>query len=457
MAESDGPQEGHQASFNLDQLLEQRERIEAMIKNKYTRVITIMFTDLKGSTKLAESEGDVATRLLIKRHNDIVFPSIAAQRGTLVKTMGDGTLSYFAEAADAVRAAVQAQRGLREYNRARPGGVPLLMRVGINTGSGIVESNDLFGDAVNVASRFETLAEPGEILISESTCEALGAHRDEFLVRLKMTTGLKEKSGLFKAFKVCLSPEEFAAAPVLPAETPARSADAPIVGHSRRGTDRLPAAPASAQAAAADAVAARGGAFSPEERAALERAANLEGSGELLQLYLLCGETPGTGPLVEIGRTLQARLAREQPLETNFSGKSALWFHKTAIVLGRTPDADFPLSNQAISRVPLKFGIAVAGGVFSVPSRGAAFKPVEIEQNGARTLVRPDTEFPLGHQGRIILAGCFPIEYHIYEGRFLILRLVDPAQELRRVYAGPLRDIWRGFDQESRHLLIIGR
>jgi len=444
LGESDEHQPGHQASFNLDQLLEQRERIEAMIKNKYTRIITIMFTDLKGSTKLAESQGDVATRLLIKRHNDIVFPSIAAQRGILVKTMGDGTLSYFTEAADAVRAAVQAQRGLLEYNRGRPDGVPLLMRVGINTGTGIVEHNDLFGDAVNVASRFESLAEPGEILISESTCEALGAHRDEFSVRLKMTTSLKEKSGLFKAFKVCLSPEEFA-------EAPARSADAPVVGHGRRGTDRLPAAPAP------DESAARGGAFSPAERAVLERAKAFEQESEYVQLYLLCGEAPGPGPLAEFARALQARLARQQPLETNFSGKSALWFHKTSIVLGRTPDADFPLSNQAISRVPLKFGIAVAGGVFSIPSRGAAFKPVEIEQHGERTQVRPDTEFPLGHQGRVILAGCFPIEYHIHEGRFLILRLVDPAQDLRRVYAGPLRDIWRGFDQESRHLLIIGR
>lgn len=415
MAEPDGHQQGHQASFNLDQLLEQRERIEAMIKNKYTRVITVMFTDLKGSTKLAESQGDVATRLLIKRHNDIVFPSIAAQRGILVKTMGDGTLSSFTEAADAVRAAVRAQRGLREYNRERPDGVPLLMRVGINTGLGIVEKNDLFGDVVNVASRFETLAEPGEILISESTCEALGAHRDEFSVRLKMTTSLKEKSGLFKAFKVCLSPEEFA-------ETPAR-----------------------------------GDVLDPEERAVLERAKAFEQAGEYLQLYLLCGETPGPGPLAEIGRALRARLAQQQPLETNFSGKSALWFHKTSIILGRTPDADFPLSNKAISRVPLKFGLAVAGGVFSVPSRGAAFKPVEIEHNGERTQVLPDIEFPLGQQGRVILSGCFPLEYRIHEGRFLILQLLDPAQDLRRVYAGPLRDIWRGFDQESRHLIVIGR
>jgi class 3 adenylate cyclase len=445
LGESDEIQEGLHASVNLDQLLEQRERIEALIKNKYTRVITIMFTDLKGSTKLAETQGDVATRLLIKRHNDIVFPAIAAQRGTLVKTMGDGTLSYFAEAADAVRAAVQAQRGLKEYNRARPGGIPLLMRVGINTGSGIVESNDLFGDAVNVASRFETLAEPGEILISESTCAALGANCEEFFVRLKMTTGLKEKTGLFKAFKVCLSPEEFAEAAAPPAEQA-------VVGHSRRGTDHLPAPPLPTPVPAPDR-----GAFSPADRAALERVKKFEQDGELLEMYLLCGEAPGPGPLAEVGRTLQARLAREQPLGTNFSGKSALWFHKTSIVLGRTPDADFPLTNQAISRVPLKFGIARDGGVLSISSRGAAFKPVEIEQRGERTQVTPDTEFPLGHQGRVILAGCFPIEYHVYEARFLILQIVDPAQELRRVYAGPLRDIWRGFDQESKHLLIIGR
>jgi class 3 adenylate cyclase len=426
-----------QGSVNLDQLLEQRERIEAMIRNKFTKVITIMFTDLKGSTRLAESEGDVATRLLIKRHNDIVFPSIADNGGTLVKTMGDGTLSYFTEAAGAVRAAVQAQRGLHEYNRSRPDGVPLLMRVGINTGTGIVERNDLFGDAVNVASRFETLAEPGEILISESTCEALGAHRDEFSVRLKMTTGLKEKSGLFKAFKVYLSPEELGSEQVRPAVEPA-------VGHSRRETDRPPAA--------ADRTA-----FNPAERAVLERAKGLEQEGELLQMYLLLGEPQGSGPLAELGRSLQARLGREQPLEIRFFGESALWFNREAITLGRTHEADFPLTNQAISRVPLKFGIAAGGGTLSVASHGAAFKPVEVEQDGERTQISPDTEFPLGRQGRVILAGCFPIEYRVHEGRFLVLRIVDPAQELRRVYAGALRDIWRGFDQESRNLLIVGR
>ncbi len=436
MAASDETKKPSEPSINLDQLLEQREQIEAMIRNKFTKIITIMFTDLKGSTSLAESQGDVATRLLIKRHNDILFPAIAEQGGVLVKTMGDGTLSYFLEATGAVRAAVQVQRGLQEYNRSRPGGVPLLMRVGINTGIGIVEKSDLFGDVVNVASRFETLAEPGEILISESAYEALGEHRDEFCVRLKMTTKLKGKGDLFKAFRVYLSPEELAAEPVSPSGGPAES-------DVRRGADRATAP-------------VQGATLGPADQALLDRAKALEAEGEFPQLQLLCDGAPGPGPLVDIAGRLRATLDREQPVECRLLGEAALWFHKPSISLGRTPNADFPLTNQAISRVPLRFGVADGRGVFSVPSRGTPFKPVEIDREGEREQVRPDQEYPLAGQGWIILSGCFPIKWRLHEGRFLVLKILDPGQELKRLYHGQLRDIWRGFDQESRNLLVVG-
>jgi hypothetical protein len=372
----------------------------------------------------------VATRLLIKRHNDILFPAIAGQGGILVKTMGDGTLSYFLDPAGALRAAVLIQRGLREYNRSRPDGVPLLMRVGINTGTGIVEKNDLFGDAVNVASRFETLAEPGEILISESTYDALGAGRGEFGVRLKMTTALKEKSGLFKAFKVYLSPEECAAEPPPPAAPP----------------QVVPPAPPS-----------RPPILSPAEQAALVRAKTLEAGGELPQLQLLCAGAGDAGALAEVCRGLREKLEHEQPVKCRLLGEDALWFHKPSMTLGRTPGADFPLTNQAISRVPLRFAVGLLGrGVFSIPSHGAPFKAVEIERDGEREAVLPDQEYPLVGQGWIILSGCFPIKWRLFEGRFLVLKLLDPGQELKKLYPGELREIWRGFDQESRNLLVVG-
>lgn len=193
---------------DLEKLLEERARLEELIHKKFTQTITVMFTDFKGSTAIAESEGDVTTRLLIKKHHDMLFPLIQENEGVLVKTMGDGTLSWFNKAQNAVRTAVDFQRRLKEFNQGRPPGkTPLLVRIGLNTGVGIVEETDIFGDAVNVASRFESLAGPREIYLSETTYDSLDS-REEFRCRLVKTTELKGKVGLHKVFKVFWDEDE---------------------------------------------------------------------------------------------------------------------------------------------------------------------------------------------------------------------------------------------------------
>ena len=214
---------------DLENLLEERARLEELIKKKFTRVITVMFTDFKGSTAIAESEGDMAARLLIKKHHDILFPIIQENMGTLVKTMGDGTMSWFEKAQNAVRAAAAFQNRLKEFNGTRVGKIPIVVRVGLNTGSGIVESTDIFGDVVNVAARFESIAAPGEVCLSEATFRALD-DREEFRCRFIRTTELKGKSGLHKVFKVFWDSEEPMEAPAQPATelsaVPGTAADA---------------------------------------------------------------------------------------------------------------------------------------------------------------------------------------------------------------------------------------
>ncbi|HEY5995768.1 MAG TPA: adenylate/guanylate cyclase domain-containing protein, partial [Candidatus Deferrimicrobiaceae bacterium] len=200
------PRDGDGNDADLERLLEERARLEERIRRNFTRTITVMFTDFKGSTALAEAEGDMATRLLIKRHHDLLLPLISENRGVLVKTMGDGTLSWFERASDGVRAAVAFQESLKAFNRSSPGKTPIVVRIGLNSGTGIVESNDVFGDAVNVASRFEALAGPGEICISESCYDAL----DEACTarcRFWKMAELKGKSGLHKVFRVHWDPE----------------------------------------------------------------------------------------------------------------------------------------------------------------------------------------------------------------------------------------------------------
>ena len=104
-------------SMDLEKLLEKKELLEGMIKDKFTRKVSVMFTDLSGSTALVEREGDMATRAMIRDHNKIVFPQIEQNKGILVKSMGDGTLSYFDDTQGALRAAVEIQKGFFEYNK----------------------------------------------------------------------------------------------------------------------------------------------------------------------------------------------------------------------------------------------------------------------------------------------------------------------------------------------------
>lgn len=194
--------DGHSQDMDVEKIIEERERLDKLFKDKFTRTITVMFTDLKGSTSLAETHGDFTTRSVIKRHIDILTPLFKKYNGTLVKTMGDGTMSYFAEPMDAVRAAAEMQKGMDEYNLEKKVPVPILMRVGIHTGEGIVEKNDIFGDIVNVASRIESQANPGEIYMSEEAYKALSDKSEIYCAFAKetMLKGKKDPMKLYKAF-----------------------------------------------------------------------------------------------------------------------------------------------------------------------------------------------------------------------------------------------------------------
>jgi adenylate cyclase len=193
--------------LDVDNLIEQRERLDKVFQDKFTKLITVMFTDLKGSTSIAESQGDFASRSMIKQHNDIVFPAIKSANGILVKTMGDGTMSYFTSAQEAVRSAAQIQKGIDDFNLKKTLPNPILIRVGIHTGKGIVEQNDIFGDVVNVASRFESSANPGEIYLSEDTYNAL-TDKSEIYCRFIKTTTLKGKKEPFNIYKAFWNPKE---------------------------------------------------------------------------------------------------------------------------------------------------------------------------------------------------------------------------------------------------------
>jgi class 3 adenylate cyclase len=191
----------------LDKFLEEREKLDAAFNDKFTRVLTVVFTDLKGSTTIAETEGDLVSRTLIKHQNEILMPAIKDNNGVFVKSIGDGTLSYFEHAQDAVRAAVRIQKGMDELNMSGKFKTPVLMRIGMHTGKCIVEKNDIAGDVVNTASRFESSATPGDIYISEDTYNAL-ADKSEIYCRFIKQVTLKGKKDTYNAYKAFWNPQE---------------------------------------------------------------------------------------------------------------------------------------------------------------------------------------------------------------------------------------------------------
>jgi adenylate cyclase len=132
------------------------------------RLAAILAADVAGYSRLmgADEEG---THERLKAHlRELVEPKIAEHRGRIVKNAGDGFLAEFASVVDAVRCAVEMQRGLSERNAGIPPEKRIEFRVGINLGDVIAEDEDIFGDGVNVAARLEGLAEPGGVLVSNT-------------------------------------------------------------------------------------------------------------------------------------------------------------------------------------------------------------------------------------------------------------------------------------------------
>ena len=123
------------------------------------KLAAIMFTDIVGYTKLMGSDEQEAVELL-KQNRAIHKKFIKQYGGELLKEIGDGMLASFSTTSDAVYCAGSIQKDSKQVDG-------LELRIGIHQGEVLVESEDILGDGVNVASRIEGLAQPNEILVSE--------------------------------------------------------------------------------------------------------------------------------------------------------------------------------------------------------------------------------------------------------------------------------------------------
>ena len=145
---------------------------EVAKESKVTRAVgdthTILFTDMEGSTTLADRLGDAAAQDVRRAHNDIVRAALAANAGSEIKHTGDGIMASFSTASSALDAAIAIQRGVAAHKNEHPDS-PLGVYVGLNAGEPIAEDDpggrvDLFGTSVNLAARICDHAEAGQIV-----------------------------------------------------------------------------------------------------------------------------------------------------------------------------------------------------------------------------------------------------------------------------------------------------
>jgi adenylate cyclase len=130
------------------------------------RLAAILVADVAGYSRMMGQDEEGTLAALSGYRSELIDPCIAAHRGRIVKTTGDGLLAEFASVVDAVRCAVAFQERMQDRSTDMPEDRRIQFRIGINLGDVIVQDDDIFGDGVNIAARLESLADPGGIVVS---------------------------------------------------------------------------------------------------------------------------------------------------------------------------------------------------------------------------------------------------------------------------------------------------
>ena len=157
--------------------------------------VTLLFSDIEGSTAKTEALGDQKWMEVLHEHNAIIREQLVAHGGFEVKSEGDGFMLAFQSARKALQCAIDMQRALDRRNEAAE--LPIRVRMGLHTDEVIKEGDDFFGKHVNLAARVAGQAAGGEILVSSLLKELAGSGGDvEFgearQVELKGLTGVHE-------------------------------------------------------------------------------------------------------------------------------------------------------------------------------------------------------------------------------------------------------------------------
>ncbi|OAN50893.1 adenylate/guanylate cyclase domain-containing protein [Magnetospirillum moscoviense] len=162
------------------------------------QMMTVLFTDMVGSTDMTQQRGDAAAQEIVRRHNLIVRNALAKYGGNEVKHTGDGIMASFYSAAGAIDSVVTMQRQVAEHNQRMPS-QELHLRIGLNAGEPIQEEDDLFGSTVQLAARVCAATNTDEILCTASVMDLSGKPKAGFrAVGAKHMKGFKDAIPLYE-------------------------------------------------------------------------------------------------------------------------------------------------------------------------------------------------------------------------------------------------------------------
>jgi len=188
-------------SKSIAEVMRERQRLDRILHEKFRRRLAILFSDVCGFTKYMDTRGDVSGGAWIQQHHDIVLPTIESHEGKVLDIMGDGVMASFPDALAAVKASVAIQKGLEEYNSKTVLADHIHVKIGINVGELLTDGIHVAGDVVNVASRIQTQAGAGEILISKAAYEDVRGSED-ILCRLHGTVQVKGKAAPLELYRI---------------------------------------------------------------------------------------------------------------------------------------------------------------------------------------------------------------------------------------------------------------
>ena len=158
--------------------------------------VTLMFTDLKGSTALYNRVGDPEAYAQVRDHFSVLGTAVRENNGAVVKTIGDAIMAAFANPLDGLAAAIQIQNDMKAHNSTTEG-EPLIIKIGLNTGRCIAvtlnDRLDYYGATANLTARLESQSQGGDIILSESlTHDAAICDR---LTKITLEKGMAELKG----------------------------------------------------------------------------------------------------------------------------------------------------------------------------------------------------------------------------------------------------------------------